>query len=122
MFNKNTDAKEVVHEYLHLFLISLRYGGNTKLYDKIIDEYRITKLSSKTLNSFKVEELLVDDLAKQLLDSGIINTDVKVKESIFNGIVEGLSNISEDLSIQDFAKLKINSLEALLSYDMKNMP
>ena len=120
MFNDKANETDVVHEYLHLFLIALRYSGNSKLYDEIIESYRVDKLDSTILNAFEVEEKLVDDLSKQLLKDGIIHQDFNIQKNIFDGIVTGLSAISENITPKDFKEFSPGNLESLLSRDMKS--
>lgn len=111
----NATATDVVHEYLHMFLIGLRYGKNDKLYNDIIEAYRISKLKGRKLSAFQVEEYLVNDLADQIIKNGYMDVEANVKNNLFQGILEVISDLSEDFNEATFRDLNINSLENLLT-------
>lgn len=109
--NKNTDEHDVVHEYLHLFLMPLKYKelgtGEINLYEDLMLKYKESYKDKKEgkdkdfiLNSndwSKIEEYFVRDVSKAIVEGGIegvidYGTFVKAfNESLYSLGIEDLS-------------------------------
>lgn len=117
----NANEQDIVHEFLHLFFIALRYSGNTDLYNRIIELYRTTKMKGKTLSAFDVEEHMVKYLSKEFLRNGYINDLSDLKKSIMSGIIKGINSIKEKNSFEELNELNPDELENLLGSNMKDI-
>lgn len=120
MLQQGTNHVDVVHEFLHLFLLGLRYT-NPKLYNKIIENYRISELRGRKLDAFTIEEKLVEKLSKDLSEGVFSDEDLYQKEQLAEGIINGIVALSEDMTDVEFANLEITHLGDLLSRPVKDV-
>ena len=91
--NNTSSEADVLHEYIHLVLISLRYGDsrNSALYEQILTNYKNQKgLKNKSDNLFDLEESLVNEISKKIVNKGYVDAEEDFRQLLTNGIVRGL--------------------------------
>lgn len=115
--NVNNSEQELLHEYLHLFLINMKYN-KTGDYENLMSNY--IQLKNLDPNTSNVEELFVDDINKSMWSdynniSNVVDAE-KFKDSL-NDQLKSMFNYTTDILNDDH----FNGLHELLTTNMKDL-
>lgn len=118
--NENASGTDFVHEYLHLFLISLRYSSEagSKAYEEILQGYKKDK-ELKEENPFEIEESLVRYISAHLNKFGILDVEEDFRTVFYNEIIRSLQSFMNENSTIDWKNE--TSLEDLLHLPMRDI-
>lgn len=126
-FNKNLSEEDLVHEYLHLFLIALKYDtNNLKKYENLLLSYKDTyrnkesnprrDLIVSSNNISELEEFFVEDLSKIMTDQNFIELDNFNQEIFIDSFISSLKSLQidnfelNDLNIYDILNSRMSKI------------
>jgi hypothetical protein len=120
--NLNSGKQNIIHEYLHLFFIALKYNDlNKNTYEEVLQNYKL--LSNSELEDLsELEEELINKLTNRI-NLGIENIiDYKSFSKAINGALKALKlePIAEDSNIFSILNTTMESRFPRLSHEMGN--
>ena len=120
--NLNSGKQNIIHEYLHLFFIALKYNDLSKnTYEEVLQNYKLLS-NSKTEDLSELEEELINKLTNKI-NLGIENIiDYKSFSNAINSalIKLELEPITEDSNIFSILNTTMESRFPRLSHEIGN--
>lgn len=122
----NSSGEDVVHEFLHVFLIGLKYS-NPSNYNSLLTQFIASKIGSDSnylskyntsqelLNLDKIEEILVDNISKLLVSTESL--DISTIENLEKALNESFKTFGLDVSSFNIS----NDLYKILNTELKTL-
>ena len=101
--NEKSNEYDLVHEYLHLFLIAMKYKDKSGIYEKLLFDYKAWKLKNGT--DFQISKI------KDVIDPSLL------EEYFVEDIVKFLQS-KNDLPIDNYEVFRNSFAEAISTFDV----